>query len=175
MKRENAEALLWADYRRAIDGRYYTNLQAYHPDLQALAEKLDSFLLSVDTDEGRRMTTALQLAQIINEQPAEPDVIGVRHEVWPSGTVAIELAFADGGRGVMNIGGSSIHSLSYYRDTIISEQRNRYTADTLIACDYSITTLALRHLAWLRGEYQYLQKFLTERRAAQADLPLTNP
>lgn len=121
------------------------------------------------------MTTALQLAQIINEQPAEPDVIGVRHEVWPSGTVAIELAFADGGRGVMNIGGSSIHSLSYYRDTIISEQRNRYTADTLTACDYSITTLALRHLAWLRDEYLSLQKFLTERRAAQADLPLTNP
>ena len=66
--------------------------------------------------------------------------------------------------------GASEQEPIYGLDNYIAEH-----ADTLAACDYNITALALQHLAWLRGEYQYLQKFLAERRAAQADLPLTNP
>ena len=166
-----AETLLWRDFDEAIDERFCFELKAQHPELQDLAEKLNSFLLSVDKREGRLMMTALQLAQTINAESAEPNVVEVRNEIWPTGAVILELSYVDHGRAVMNIGAYSIHSSSYYRDTLISEKRNLYTPDTLAACDYSITTLALRHLAWLRSENHHLQKFLAERRAAQADLP----
>jgi len=175
MNRADAEKQLWADYNEAIDERFCFELKARHPELQDLAEKLNAFLLSVDKREGRLMMTALQLAQTINAESAEPNVVVVRNEIWPTGAVILELSYVDCGRAVMNIGAYSIHSASYHRDTLINEKRNRYTPDTLAACDYSITTLALRHLAWLRSENHHLQKFLDERRAAKADLPLINP
>ena len=163
MNRADAEKQLWADYRRALRERDYDPLTPYHADLYPLANKLNAML----TDIQNRMTCALQIAQGI--QGEEPRVEAVRNEgKWQGSVVELALTFDNNIRAVMNIGVSGIHSLFYYDSTLVTAKT---TADTLAACDYNITALALQHLAWLRGEYQYLQKFLAERRAAQADLP----
>ena len=88
----------------------------------------------------------------------------------------IALTFADRARAAMNIGVSSVYSLFYYGNdydnALVTTKTSRY-AD--ITADDSISTLARRHLDWLRAENRALQQYLAERRAAQADLPLTNP
>ena len=171
MNRTEAEKQLWAGYRRAVRERDYDPLIPYHADLYPLANKLNAML----TDIQNRMTCALQIAQDICGD--EPRVEAVRNtDKWRGGAVEIALTFADRARAAMNIGVSSVYSLFYYGNdydnALVTTKTSRY-AD--ITADDSISTLARRHLDWLRAENRALQQYLAERRAAQADLPLTNP
>ena len=126
-------------------------------------------------DIQNRMTCALQIAQDICGD--EPRVEAVRNaEKWQGGAVEIALTFADRAHAAMNIGVSSVYSLFYYGNdydkALVTTKTSRYADMT---ADDSIDTLARRHLDWLRAENRALQQYLAERRAAQADLPLTNP
>ena len=165
MNRETAEKQLWADYCRAISKGDYDPLTPYHADLYFLANKLNAMLADIQN----RMTCALQIAQDI--QGEEPRVEAVRNAAkWQGGAVEIALTFADRARAAMNIGVSSIYSLFDYDNALVTTKTSRYTDMT--AGD-SIDTLAHQHLEWLRAENRALQQYLAERRAAQADLPLT--
>ncbi len=167
MNRADAEKQLWAGFRRAVRERDYDPLLPYHEDLRPLADRLNAMLADIQN----RMTCALQIAQDICG--GEPRVEAVRNaEKWQGGDVELALAFGNNIRAVMNIGVSSIHSLFYYDNALVTTKTSRYADMT--AGD-SIDTLAHQHLEWLRAENRALQQYLAERRAAQADLPLTNP
>ena len=163
MNRETAEKQLWDDYCRAISESDYDPLTPYHADLYPLANKLNAML----TDIQNRMTCALQVAQDIQDK--EPRVETVRNAAkWQGGAVEISLTFGDNIRAVMNIGVSCIHSLFYYDNALVITKTSSY-AD--ITAGDSISIIAHGHLDWLRAENHALQQYLTERRAAQADLP----
>ena len=171
MNRTEAEKQLWAGYRRAIRERDYDPLIPYHDDLRPLADQLNAMLTNIQN----RMTCALQIAQDI--QGDEPRVEAIRNaDKWQGGAVVIALTFADRARAALNIGVSSIYSLFYYGDdydkALVTTKTSRY-AD--MAAGDSISIIAHGHLDWLRVENRALQQYLAERRAAQADLPLTNP
>ena len=168
MNRADAEKQLWAGFRRAVRERDYDPLIPYHEDLRPLADRLNAMLADIQN----RMTCALQIAQdtILG---GGPHVEAVRNEKkWQGSVVELALAFGNNIRAVMNIGVSSIHSLFYYDNALVTTKISRYADMT---ADDSINTLAHRHLGWLRAENLALQQYLAERRAAQADLPLTNP
>ena len=171
MNRADAEKQLWAGYRRAVRERDYDPLIPYHEELRPLADKLNAMLADIQN----RMTCALQIAQDICGD--EPRIEFVRNaEKWQGGAVEIALTFADRAHAAMNIGVSSVYSLFYYGNdydkALVTTKTSRYADMT---ADDSIDTLARRHLDWLRAENRALQQYLAERRAAQADLPLTNP
>ena len=169
MNHTAAERQLWADYRRAVQERDYDPLVTGLADLRPLADQLNAVLSAIPN----RMSCALRIAQDI--QGDEPRVEAVRNaEKWQGGAVEIALTFADRARAAMNIGVSSIYSLFYYGNdydnALVTTKTSRYADMT---ADDSIDTLARRHLDWLRAENRALQQYLAERRAAQADLPLT--
>ena len=171
MNHTAAERQLWADFRRAVQERDYDPLVTGLADLRPLADQLNAVLSVIPN----RMSYALRIAQDI--QGDEPRVEAVRNaEKWQRGAVEIALTFADRARAAMNIGVSSIYSLFYYGNdydnALVTTKTSRYADMT--AGD-SIDTLAHQHLEWLRAENRALQQYLAERRAAQADLPLTNP
>ena len=167
MNHTAAERHLWADYRRAVQERDYDPLVTGLADLRPLADQLNAVLSAIPN----RMSCALRIAQDI--QGDEPRIEAVRNaEKWQGGAVEIALTFADRARAALNIGVSSIYSLFYYDGALMTTKTSRYADMT--AGD-SIDTLAHQHLEWLRAENRALQQYLAERRAAQADLPLTNP
>ena len=171
MNHTAAERQLWADYRRAVQERDYDPLVTGLADLRPLADQLNAVLSAIPN----RMSCALRIAQDI--QGDEPRVEAVRNAAkWQGGAVEIALTFADRARAALNIGVSSIYSLFYYGNdydnALVTTKTSRYADMT---ADDSIDTLARRHLDWLRAENRALQQYLAERRAAQADLPLTNP
>lgn len=171
MNRTEAERRLWADYRRAVRECDYDPLTPFDAVLLPLADQLNAVLADIPD----RMTCALRIAQGICGD--EPRVEAVRNaDKWQGGAVVIALTFADRARAALNIGVSSIYSLFYYGDdydkALVTTKTSRY-AD--MSAGDSIDALAHRHLDWLRAENRALQQYLAERRAAQADLPLTNP